>query len=678
FTSRMRRDLPKREARCEGLVVRIGFGNRFDKFWFLIFGWFAAWRELKKRRGRIIFWVMDFSFGAAAAGFLKIFYSKIPLVFTIQYGYGDERVAKGRFGLMNLAFRMILAQADYVTAISSYLLRLCGQYGFIGEGAVLHNGVDLKKFTNQESRIGNHVIISTSRRVYKNGLDILEKAFEIVKKKFPDAELKIVSDVPYDELPKYLWKADVFARPSRSEGMGNSFVEALAAGLPIIGTPVGGILDIIEDGKTGLFAKVDDPKDLAEKIKILLEDKELAQKIVENGQKMVAERFSWDKIAAQYAGVFDSQLNTKKRILIATGIFPPEGGGPATYSKILLDELPKENFGVRVLSFISFRRYPKILRHILYFIKALRLGKNADIIFAQDPVSVGFPAMLAAKILRKKFILKIVGDYAWEQGVQRFGVKEVLDDFLKNKYKWEVEFLRKIQKFVANRANRIIVPSKYLKGVVTRWGIRSEKIHVVYNALQDDELFRFPRQARGGVLAKPAQQLIVSAGRLVPWKGFDALIEIMPEILKEFPGAKLVIIGDGPEKEKLQVLAEKITRSQIIFTGNLLNEKVLEYLAAADIFVLNTAYEGFSHLILEAMSLKTPVVTTDAGGNPELIEDGESGFLVKFNDKEALKTKILEILQNTALAQKLAENAGKKASKFSKERMINETVKILL
>src|SRR3989344_5264181 len=139
---------------------------------------------------------MDFSFGAAVAGFLKIFYPKIPLVFTIQYGYGDERVKKGRGGLMNLAFRLI---------------------------------------------------ISTSRRVYKNGLDILEKAFEIIKKKFPDAELKIVSDVPYDELPKYLWKASIFVRPSRSEGMGNAFIEALAAGLPIIGTPVGGILDIIED-----------------------------------------------------------------------------------------------------------------------------------------------------------------------------------------------------------------------------------------------------------------------------------------------------------------------------------------------------------------------------------------------------------------------------------------------
>ena len=65
FTSRMRRDLPKREVRDEGLVVRVGFGTKFDKFWLLFFGWLAAWRELKKQRRKILFWVMDFSFGAA-------------------------------------------------------------------------------------------------------------------------------------------------------------------------------------------------------------------------------------------------------------------------------------------------------------------------------------------------------------------------------------------------------------------------------------------------------------------------------------------------------------------------------------------------------------------------------------------------------------------------------------
>ncbi|OGF64241.1 hypothetical protein A2661_00655 [Candidatus Giovannonibacteria bacterium RIFCSPHIGHO2_01_FULL_45_24] len=698
FTSSMRRDLPKREVRDEGLVVRVGFGNRFDKFWLLFFGWFRVLREAKKHRGRIIFWVVDFSFGAATAGLLKVFYSKIPLVFTIQYGYGEERVTKGRLGLMNLAFRLILMQADYVTAISNYLLNLCKQYGYIGDGAVIHNGVDIRKFQNLNSKFQANfkTIITVGRLVPKNGVDILIKAVAELKKDTLAVKLHIIGDgperkrlehmtyglklkadveffdeVPYDDLPKCLAQADVFARPSRSEGMGNAFVEALAAGLPIIGTPVGGISDIIKDGETGLFAKVDDPKDLAGKIKILLEDRALVQKIIANGRKMIEERFSWGKIAKNYADIFNHEFNIKKRVLIATGIFPPEVGGPATYSKTLLDELPKKNFGARILNFRSVRRWPKIIRHFIYGLKLMACGRNADIIFAQDPASVGLPAALAAKILRKKFLLKIVGDYAWEQGVQRFGVKEVLDDFSKNKYRWEVELLRKIQKFVANRAEKVIVPSEYLKKVVTAWGVNPKKIHVIYNA--------FDFEGAGHQLRRPTSKLIVSAGRLVPWKGFDALLEIMPEILKEAPDAKLVIVGDGPEHEKLklQITNYKLQKT-VILAGNLPREKVLEYLCTADIFTLNTAYEGFSHQILEAMALGVPIVTTDAGGNPELIENNKEGFLVKFNDKEALKTKILDILKNPEFAKKLSEAASQKSSEFSKERMINKTIKILL
>src|SRR3990167_2906275 len=315
------------------------------------------------------------------------------------------------------------------------------------------------------------------------------------------------------------------------------------------------------------------------------------------------------------------------RILIATGIYPPDIGGPATYSYILKTELPKRGVEVEILSFGEVRYLPKVLRHFVYFLKAVKKGRDADIIFAQDPVSVGLLAFLAAKILRKKFLLKIVGDYAWEQGVQRFGVKEVLDDFLKNKYRWEVELLRKIQKFVANRADKIIVPSEYLKKVVAAWGIKQGKIRVVYNSFDALEIKISKEDAKKqlGISGK----ILISAGRDVPWKGFQMLRDLMPEILLQIPDAKLFILSNAPK------------------------EKLLLYLRAADLFVLNTSYEGFSHQILEAMALGVPIVTTDAGGNPELIEDGKEGFLVKFNDKEALKTKILEILKNPELAQKL-------------------------
>ena len=129
---------------------------------------------------------------------------------------------------------------------------------------------------------------------------------------------------------------------------------------------------------------------------------------------------SIEEIADWLEKVFNKlKTNQNKSVLVTTGIFPPDIGGPATYSKLLLDELPKHGLDISVLSFGEVRHLPKIIRHISYFFKVLRRGKGVDIIYAQDPVSVGLPSVVASKILRKKFLLKVVGDYAWEQYMQK-------------------------------------------------------------------------------------------------------------------------------------------------------------------------------------------------------------------------------------------------------------------
>ena len=111
----------------------------------------------------------------------------------------------------------------------------------------------------------------------------------------------------------YLANADMFVRPSRSEGLGSSFLEAMGAGLPVIGTRVGGIPDFLkdpsevgEDKATGLFAKVNDPKDLADKIRILINDENLAQKIAWNGKNLAVSEYSWDSVASRIKTIFNN------------------------------------------------------------------------------------------------------------------------------------------------------------------------------------------------------------------------------------------------------------------------------------------------------------------------------------------------------------------------------------
>jgi len=379
-------------------------------------------------------------------------------------------------------------------------------------------------------------------------------------------------------------------------------------------------------------------------------------------------------------------MTTSKNILICTGIYPPDGGGPATYSKLLFDELPKRGVGVKVLSFGAVRHLPKVVRHFIYFFKALKMGKKSDVIFAQDPVSVGLPAMLAAKILRKKFVLKVVGDYAWEQFQQKSEIRnpksetnpkfKTLEEFQTEKFDIKTEIRRKIQKYVAKNAYKIIVPSNYLKNIVLKWGIDENKIKVIYNAFEAPALEETKEELRKKL--NLSGTILISAGRLVPWKGFDKIIEIMPEIIKEIPDAKLYIIGSGPEREELELKVKSLKlQDKVILTNQLAHKDTLEYLKASDVFVLNTGYEGFSHFLLEAMAMEILIITTKVGGNVELIEDGKEGILVEYNDKEELKKKIIELIKNKTLKKELTENAKQKVAEFGKERMITETIKIL-
>lgn len=367
------------------------------------------------------------------------------------------------------------------------------------------------------------------------------------------------------------------------------------------------------------------------------------------------------------------------KILIATGIFAPDIGGPATYSKLLADELPHRGIDVSVLSFRSVRHLPKVVRHVAYFLKALRASVRASMVFAQDPVSVGLPALCAAKIMRKRFMLKVVGDYAWEQYCQRGAGAEKfmhLDAFQHTRCDFITELRRKIQRFVARYAEKVIVPSAYLQMIIMQWGVPSEKIQVIYNACEAPKVSESKEEARKALGLQG--RVVVSIGRLVPWKGFLGLIEVTQKMLAEFPDFVLVIVGDGPQRNELEKRAHELgVGGHVIFTGRMERENVWRYLTAADVFALNTAYEGFSHQILEAMALGVPIVTTAVGGNGEAIDNEENGVLAAYNDKEAFVQALRRTFQDKAFADMLARNAKKKAETFSTERMIGETIKAL-
>lgn len=318
------------------------------------------------------------------------------------------------------------------------------------------------------------------------------------------------------------------------------------------------------------------------------------------------------------------------KIIFATGIYPPDIGGPATYIERLAGELKQP-----VISYSRrLKKYPKGLKHLLYFLCLLWLARDKEVIYAQNVTSAGLPALLASKILRKRFILKVVGDAAWEQ---------------------KKDYLKPIQRYVANNADQIIVPSQYVKKMVISWGVAENKINVIYNAVERECSIALSMDGAKKEIGVSGD-IILSAGRAAPWKGFDDLKAIMPDLLKENPNFQLVIVG-----------AEK----------KVPHEQMPLYFRAADVFVLNSGYEGLSHVILEAMHFGTPVIASREGGNPELIEDGFNGILIEYKNREQIKSAILRLWRDKPLQEKFIRNSKEKLKYFSWENLMEKTVEIL-
>jgi len=381
-----------------------------------------------------------------------------------------------------------------------------------------------------------------------------------------------------------------------------------------------------------------------------------------------------------------------KSILITTGIFPPDIGGPASYA-VTLGKKMSGNFKVTVITYSSkiknagdkdlpfrvirvWKGWPKGLRHLVYFLKTLSEAKKHDVVYSLNAVSAGWAALKAARLRKKKFFVKIVGDYAWEMAIQKNKSQFLINDFQKTAKRGMIKVLARTQYYVCRKADGVVVPSEYLAGIVKGWGVSSEKIHVIYNGVdfKKSEMTREEARKKIGIPGN----IILSSGRLVPWKGFKMLIKIMPKLFEISQFFRLIIVGDGPERKNLESMIKNMNLDRKVYlVGRKSKEELATYLAAADMFVLNSGYEGFSHQILEAMAAGVPVIASAMGGNKEVIEQGENGFLIRYNDEFNIVEAIKGLKQSDELRGQFIEEGYKTIEKFSVDRMLSETIKLL-
>jgi len=346
-TARMDKKLVQEEKVGNVLVHRLGFGwGKIDKFLLPCLGLKKALKLHQENKYNIVWSIMASQASIAAAKFKKK-NPDVKLLLTLQEGDEEEHLMRYVLGIKRLYkllirpwHMMVFKRCDYVTAISNYLKKRAEKNGVKAPVKIIPNGVDLNLFkkldnidkirSKLEAPISYIWLITTSRLVKKNGVEDIIRALKYLENKFKlfilgsgplEKTLRgIVKDLDlekrvrfegmreYKEIPDYINVSKIFIRPSLSEGMGNVFLEAMAAGIPVIGTRVGGIPDFLFDGETGLFCKVNNPKSIANKVMEYINNPSRTDKIVEKAQKKVKEKYSWDKIAGDMKKVFADLL----------------------------------------------------------------------------------------------------------------------------------------------------------------------------------------------------------------------------------------------------------------------------------------------------------------------------------------------------------------------------------
>ncbi len=335
--------------------------------------------------------------------------------------------------------------------------------------------------------------------------------------------------------------------------------------------------------------------------------------------------------------------NRVVRILIASGIAPPEIGGPATFISAVVPEFVSRGHDVRVVAFSDaggpgvdvgapvhrISAGTAVSRLAAYARTYRRLAASADLVLA---LGVLLPRVTPRGV---PVVMKVPGDYAWERAIVKgwIGVDEPLDDFERRRHPWRVQWLKQWRRLEARRADRVVVPSRYLERLVTSWALTPGRVAVVPNAVAPpgDAARESPIGLRRSLGWSADERVLVVAGRLVPWKHVDLVIDAVADL----PGVRLVVAGDGPERPRLVERARaRAVRAEFVGPQPASATKAL--IRAADYLVLYSSYEGLSHTLIEALSLGTPVVASCRGGNPEVVQDEVNGLLVAHPDVGAL------------------------------------------
>ncbi len=379
------------------------------------------------------------------------------------------------------------------------------------------------------------------------------------------------------------------------------------------------------------------------------------------------------------------------RVLVTSPIFPPDLGGPAVYVPSLGRFLAERGHEVTVVAFcadpepkgypfrvVAIERGPLPLRYLKAAWATFREARHADVVYVNEHLALLHVA--AARLAGRKVMIRLMVDGAWEISHRKGWIDgDDIETFEGKQYGWKVSLARRLQRLWWGWCHQLVACSDFLRRIpIERYSVPERKVELVYNA------YHGPKAAdvaggRGAARARvgldPRKRYLLTICRLMVWKRVDGILRALKELPED---VELLVAGDGDMLEPWKQLARELgLERRAHFLGNVPYERIPDLICAADLFVLNSEYEGLSHTLLEVSALGTPIVCTRIGGNPEVVEHGTNGFLVPLRDDAALRAAIERLLADPELARRFVAAGLERMQRFDRERTFGRIEQLL-
>jgi len=551
-------------------------------------------------------------------------------------------------------------------------------------------------------------IVARMNHRYKNQSGFLRIAARI-HQRMPNVEFVLVGDGPLrqeleqeaaslglgasaiflgdrQDMPAVLASLDVAVNTSDSESLSNVILEAMAAGLPVVAYEVGGNSELLSPQR-GTLIPAGNEAVFADAVEKLLADSALRQQLGRDALRFAQENFSLDRVRQRYAELYVTLLQKKRRVPHPSAYFaegweptptsPPKGsaakrlrvsivapslryvGGQSAQAELLLRNWRNDpdidiSFVAvdpplpRVLAWAE--RIPglrTILREPIYFARLRQGLKDVDVAHIFSAAYWSFLlAPAPAWFLARWFFAKMKTKPRGAKTLINYHSGEARDHLQRFRS----------AKFVLSRVDKIVVPSGYLVDVFREFGLPASAVPNIVDLSQ----FRYRERA-------PLRPHLVCTRGFSRYYSVDVVVRAFAEVKKEYPEAKLDLVGNGPLERDVRKLVADLNLTGVNFTGVASRQEIGQYYDQADIFINASWLDNMPLSVIEAFASGTPVVTTSPECMPYLVEHERTGLLSPVGDEKALAANVIRLLRDPALAASLAQNAHHESQKYTWE-----------